>query len=300
MILHAIRLNEKPWNIQFTIGPRSGVLEFNTNDTLCGIENLWKEPSGLEQPVPLADQLEGMYIVSGDVIWSTDEDSKLALNKGMFQRFLVDQMPLNFGPPISTSPDWLDPQRRKSSSTLRRWAKQFEKEFESNLSVDATMPALIRDSRPKIAELAIRCLALTENTSALVQALSQSDSEDARKAAAEGIRTWLGAGEGRGEILMQSLKHYYENSEDVAALYRLLWGYSVADAKTESASGELVDLLRSDHVEICELAIANLVRLTGRNFGYRALVSSNLREPAIKRWNDYLDREKTLIKADQE
>ncbi len=298
MILQSSRRDDKPWKLVLTTGPRTGVLEFGAVETICGVEFLSKEPAGLEQPVLPTDRAEGMYVVAGGVVWSSGEERGRAINKGMFQRLITDQPPLNFGPPVGSAPDWLDPQRRKAGSALRRWAKQFEKEFESNQPIDSSMLSLIRDSRPKISELAVRCLALTENPTAVVQALAQSDHEDARKAAMDGLRRWLGAGPGRGESLQLALRKYYERDEDVLALYRLLWGVSETDAKTQQASFELVEWLRSGRVEIRELAFANLVRLTGRKYDYRPLSSAAQREPAVKRWLDHVQREGAVLKGE--
>ena len=79
-------------------------------------------------------------------------------------------------------------------------------------------------------------------------------------------------------------------------LYRLLWGISATEAKDRITSLELVGWLRSDKVEIRELDFDNLVRLTGRKYDYRPLSSPLQREPAVKRWFDYVDREGGLVK----
>lgn len=296
MILQSSRRDDQPWKLALLIGPRGGVLEFGAVEAICGVEYLLKEPVGFEVPVSPTDRTDGLYVVAGGVTWSVGDEPARGINKGLFQRLVTDQPPLNFGPPVGTAPDWLDPQRRKVGSTLRRWAKQFEKEFSKDQSIDSSMLALIRDSRPKISELAVRGLALTDNPTAVVQALAQSDHEDARKAAMDGLRRWLGVGQGRGEALQQALRKYYERDEDVSALYRLLWGISETEAKTQQVSLELVDWLRSPRVEIRELAFANLVRLTGRNYGYRPLSSAPQREPAVKRWYEHVQREGAVMK----
>lgn len=299
IMLQTNRRDDKLWPFGMIVGPEVGVLEFSEGESLCGVEYLLKEPVGYEQPVPPKERIEGMYMQAGSVSWLTHAIPVRTANKGVYLNLLSDQPPLNFGPPSGSSPDWLDPQRRKIGSLLPRFAKQYEKEFELNQPIDSAMRALIRAQRPQISELAVRCLALTDNYQAVVQALAQTEYEDARKAAINGLRQWLGVRADRGPLLKQALETYYERPDQIDALYRLLWGFSVEDAKSLNKSVELVELLRSDKVEIRELAFANLVRLTGRKFDYRPLASFAQREPAVKRWHDHVIREGALIKKEE-
>jgi hypothetical protein len=298
MILQTSRRDEKTSSLGLLIGPRSGRIEFGTSDAMCGLEFLLKEPVAYEQRVLPTDRIEGMYVLTGSVGWAPSDGPVRVANKDAYLSLLTDQPPIAIGPPRGTTPEWLDPQRRKVGSILRRFAKQFEKEFEPNQPIESAMRALIRAPRPQISELAVRCLALTDNYQAVVQALAQADHEDTRKAAINGLRLWLGVRADRGPLLKQALQTYYERPDQIEALYRLLWGISVDEAKTQQASLELVEWLRSDQVEIRELAFANLVRLTGRKFDYRPLASLAQREPAVKRWYDHVLREGALIKGE--
>jgi hypothetical protein len=268
---------------------------------LFGAEFLLAKPTGFEQPVPPETRLEGMYVLNGAIAWKPDgAPPRLAPHGGVYLSLVSDQMPVDFGPPVGSIPAWLDPQRRKAGATLRRWAAQFEQEFEATQPIDSSMLALIRDSRSKISELAVRCLALTDNPTAVVQALAQAQHEDARKAAADGLREWLGVSVKRGEQLQEALAKYYERDDDIKAIYRLLWGISQAEGKDLATSLRVVEWLRNDKVEIRELAFDNLVRLTGRNFGYRPLSVGPQREPAVKRWFEYVNREGGLVESESD
>jgi hypothetical protein len=295
VILQTTRKDDARWSLGFAIGPRQGVLEFQPGETLCGIEFLLGEPTGFEQPVPVTSRREGMYVLSGGVTWTPDDQPARGANKRVYLALISDQPPLNFGPPAGSTPEWLDPQRRKVGSVLRRFALLFEKEFELNEPIDSSMLALIRDSRPKISELAVRCLALTDNPMALVQALAQANNDDARKAASEGLRQWLGVNAARGEVLRQALASYYERKDDIEALYRLLWGISDIEARNSQVSQKVVEWLQNEKVEIRELAFANAVRLTGRKYDYRPLDPFNRREMAVKRWFEHVQREGALV-----
>jgi len=298
MILGVGKQNDKAWPLGFAIGERTGQLEFGEGESLCGLELLPQEPVGFEQPVSPNLFIEGMYVLGGNLRWTSDNAAAREAGKSVYLSLLTDQPALNFGPPISSAPDWLDPQRRKVESTLRRFAKQYEKEFELNQPVDSDVRALIRDPRPKISELAVRCLALIDNIPAVVQALAQAEHEDARKAAMNGLRTWLGVSVDRGVLLKQSLAANYERDDQIAALYRLLWGISVEEARMETPSFEILEWLRSDKSEIRELTFANLVRLTGRKYDYRPLATAAQREPAVKRWFEHVSKDGAILKAE--
>ncbi len=296
IILHTAPRGDQPRKLALQVGPRQGTFEFSDQETLCGVEFLPKEPAGFEQAVPVADWFANLYTLSGGVGWSVENEALRVADQGLTLPLLTDAAPVNFGPPAGLFAEWLDPQRRKAGSLLRRFARQYEKEFELNQPIDPAMRALIRAPRPQISELAVRCLVLTDNYPAVVQAMAQADHEDTRKSAMAGLKLWLGTNADNGPLLKEALKTYYERPEHIEALYRLLWGVSVEKAKNQQASLDLVEWLRSDKIEIRELAFANLVRLTGRKLDYRPLGTAAQREPAIKRWYDLVIREGALVK----
>ncbi len=298
LVLQSNGQGDKPAKLTLALGPRTGQLELGPGETVCGIEFLLKEPEGFEQPVPVMQRQNGVYVIAGAARWAADGEPARTADKGVYFNLLNDQAPVNFGATAGLFPDWLDPQRRKMNSTLRRSASLFEKEFDVDQPIDSSLVALIRDSRSRISELAVRSLLLTDNIPAAVQALAQSPQEETRKAAAIGLQRWLGVSAERGAPLRQALSKHYERVDDVNALYRLLWGFSVEEVKQEQPSLDLVEMLRSNHVAIRELAFANLIRLTNRKFEYRPLASPQQREPAIRRWLDFVQRDGALVKEE--
>jgi hypothetical protein len=294
LILHSGPRGDQPRQLALQVGPRQGRLDFSDEETWCGVEFLPIEPVGFEQAVPVTAWTANLYAMSGGVGWSVENAALRFAEEGLALPLLSDEPPVNFG----LLPEWLDPQRRKANSLLRRFARQYEKEFELNQPIDPAMRALIRAPRPQISELAVRCLVLTDSYPAVVQAMAQADHEDTRKAAMTGLKLWLGTSADNGPLLIEALQTHYERPEHLEALYRLLWGVSAEKAKTQQASLELVDWLRNDKIEIRELAFANLVRLTGRKLDYRPLGTTAQREPAIKRWYDLVIRDGALVKGE--
>lgn len=277
-----------PLRVAVQIGSQVHVFDLMTRDTVAGVEVQIRQPRGRTASLGEDPFRGGLYAVAGSV--QVADGPTVAAGES---HPLHGELPIEASGLASKWPTWLDPQRR--TSPLKRYGQIFEKEFDFNQFVDLTIPALIKDSRPKIAELAVRCLSITERYVDLAQALTQSDHEEARMAAADGLRSFLSLDAGNGELVkLQFLNHLPD--DEARAVERLLWGYSKADAQDRLASLELVEWLRSPRVEVRELAFHQLVQLTGKKLDYRPQASVSQREPAVGRWTDLVRREGALVK----
>jgi hypothetical protein len=279
-------------SLELIVDDRSWVFELGSKAE-CAVERSFVFPTG--SPAPIGTEMSrlaaygiaGSIQVLGPQLPSTNVPSReiVWLSRPMLE---TDQV-------VQASPTWLDPKQRHSSMTLKRYAMLFEREFQIPVPIDQSIPALMKDPRPKIAELAVRCLGTTESADELVAALARSEHPEARAAAAMGLRVWLIQDPARAELLQEQLRRHYPGDES-HPIYRMLLGYSRQDATDPINSRMLVDWLRSSYVEVRELAIEQLERLTGRRYDYRPLSSASLREAGVQRWLGHLDREGALIK----
>ncbi len=196
-------------------------------------------------------------------------------------------------------PAWMKTGDGTSSALVRsqqRYANLFEKEFDRTETVDYSVSTLMDDARPKIAELAVQCLALTNNVSGLAQGLG-SEHEEGRAAAMDGLRIWMSRTPNAAEKLQSALQlRFVKKDSDV--ITRLLWGYSDADLRKQATSTQLVDWLDSPETVIRELAFSHIKRLSGRDMGYRPLSPAIQRSPATGRFRDYIDENGALIPDD--
>jgi hypothetical protein len=262
-------------------------LHFSGPEAVCAVEVVLREPVGFEQAYNGDGHHAALFVTAGSVRVDVESGESQTLAAG--QQRVLTALPW---PGASTAgvPAWIDPVKRQTGDTLRRFGARFEKQFDATSPVELSMPAVAKDPHPKLAELAARCLSVMESSAALMQTLAQTEHEEARAAAAQGLRLWLGQDKDRGPLLQQELTMLYQ-AEDAAIVYRLLWGIAPAEARDKIVSLQLVEWLRSNHVEIRELAFQQLVQLTGRKYDYRPLGSPSQREPAIQRWLAHLDRE---------
>ncbi len=291
-----------PNRIGIAIGDDLWKLDLLSQETLVGLEVTHRESSQFQKLQESSWYQASLYVISGSVKWTNQT--------GKFQE-IGDHMALNISPekdqhirpnPISFSnvPDWCDSVKRKALP-LRKHQSQvlFEKAFELDQPIDASMITLVKNSKfPKIAELAAQCLSATDNYSALVETLAECQHEEARFAARDGLRRWLPLHPDRGSKLVKELEQFYPPAE-ADAIYQMLWGFSRDDVtNSKSNSWLFMNWMRSPKPEIRELADYWVERLTGRKTEYRALGGTAAqRESQIHRMEDQIERNNGLIKA---
>ncbi|MEI8021938.1 MAG: hypothetical protein WCH39_27250, partial [Schlesneria sp.] len=297
------RSNEnRPSRIGIAIGEDIWKLDLLSPETLVGLEVTPRESTQFQKLQENKWYQASLYVISGSVKWTNQA--------GKFQE-IGDHMTLNISPekdqqirsnPISFSvvPDWCDSAKRKALP-LRKHQSQvlFEKAFELDQPIDASMITLVKNSKfPKIAELAAQCLSATDNYSALVETLAECQHEEARFAARDGLRRWLPLHPDRGLKLMKELELFYPPAE-ADAIYQMLWGFSREDVTSSKSNSWLfMNWMRSPKPEIRELADYWVERLTGRKTEYRALGGTAAqRESQIHRMEDQIERNNGLIKA---
>ena len=286
---------DAPLLIDLQAGSRLWTLELGAGAQRCALDLQHVRPRGLPLPVDTEAFRLALFVPQGRVMATTADRDPVTVNAG--EMSWLSRPKSDSNPLTDPQPAWLDSNQRTTSTTLRRYAQLFEREFDPDVAIDLSIPALSKDPRPKIAELATRCLATMQEPSALVTALVRSEHAEARTAAAQGLRLWLVSGPDRAELLRQELKQHYPD-EEAQAVFHLLIGIPESDAQDEEKSREFITLLRSNFVEVRELAIDELELLTGRRYDYRATGSPSQREPAIQRWLAHLDREGALIRVD--
>ncbi|MBS0203951.1 MAG: hypothetical protein JSS49_13685 [Planctomycetes bacterium] len=286
--------------LAITIGGDLWRLEMLSPETTCTLEVAPREPAQFEKALGPNWYVGVVRVLSGSVKW-TPLDGKAQTIVADTALEIVPQQgdPAVRPEPVSSAsvPDWTDAQKRKQSPQ-RRFATQFEKQFELDQPVEQTLLALIQDPNAKIVELAVHGLSLTESFPAMIQALGQCSYEEGRFAARDGIRTWLAREEGRGKIMMEILEQRYPPSE-ASALYKLLWGFRPDDSTNRATALELIAWLRSSHVEVRELAYYWIVNLSNRKFEFRAADVPGRRETAIRKIEAHVASAGALVKPDK-
>lgn len=264
-------------------------LEFLSPETTCTFEVAPREPVQFEKSLGANWYIGILRVLTGGVKW-TGVDGKSV--KVAAETALEIVPPLSDQPvvpaPVSSSivPDWTDPQRRRQGP-MKQFAAKFEKQFDLDQPVEMTLLALLKDSNAKLVELAVHGLTMTDDYAGMVQALAECSYEEGRFAARDGLRGWLVQPGDRGPQLKGLLEQKYPPSE-ASAVYILLWGFRPEDASSRATSLELVTWLRSNHVEVRELAYFWIVHLTNRKWEFRASDVPARRESAVRKIESHI------------
>lgn len=272
-------------------------IELLTPDTVCGIEVRPRVSSGFEQKLDGPAFTGTLYVVSGSVRFADGGGEVQLIGSGgsiALPAAEEDGVAPEALAGVPSLPAWLSPDERAMTPTTRRYASLFEKEFTLDQPVALTIAPLIKDPRPRVAELAVKALGLTDRASSLVQALAQSPHEEARLAAFEGLREWLPRSPEHQDLVREELDRFFP-ADEADALYRLLWGYSLEDARDRVTSRQLVEWMGHNRVAIRELAFYHVSRLTGKRYDYRPLNPPAQLQAALARWQSHLEREGALV-----
>ncbi|MFG0332724.1 MAG: HEAT repeat domain-containing protein, partial [Maioricimonas sp. JB049] len=278
------------------LGVRAGgtdyILRVLEPGTLVGLEVTRRQPSG--RPVAWTPEPVdgGLFVFSGAVRVRDAEGNETTVRPELGWWPWPGSLPVTEPQPLRAIPEWLTD--ASESATERRLGMLFEREFILEQPVAQFLPTVVKDTRPYIAELAVKALAVTDDYRALIRAL-QSDHEESRLAAIVALREWLPQDPRNGELLVAELHRTFRDA-DVTAVERLLWGYSAEDARDPAISRQLVAWLSHEDIAIRELAFYQIYRLTGRRYDYRSFAPPIQRQAAAARWEEHLRREGALIR----
>lgn len=276
-------------------------LELLTPDTRCGLEVIPRHPEAVNQVLTDNSYTGTLRVLTGAVkladstgkLWQINAREQFPLTPELREKLAA----LDGAVPNETLvdiPAWLDPQVSAISSSRRSFGRKYEREFTTN-SVTESIRPLLDDSNPQIVEVATRTLALTEDYDALVKCLLESTYGEARSAAIQGLRDWLPRSAQHGQQLAQSLTQRL-NAEDAGEVARLLWGYSDQDAKNQAASEQLVDLLEDPKSYVRQLAILQIFKLTGTDYGFQPDQSEVIRARKVADIKARVTRQGGLLK----
>ncbi|MFN9370784.1 MAG: hypothetical protein ACK6D3_02760 [Planctomycetaceae bacterium] len=273
-----------------------------SGDAVLGLESTPPVASRFEQRAGVDPGRGALHLARGraDLVRLGDDEFAIELRGPAslvvpLER-LADESPR---PQVVTTwqnPDWLSPTKPTAGS--RNPVALFTRSFKPDEAVEMTLPPLANDANPRLAEFATQCLALIGNVPELVKILKTNRHEEARRTAILGLRTWLVSDAGDPGLLQEELRIRY-TAREAELVYKLLWGYSPADARSKTTSKFLVDLLSDPEVSLRALAIHHLKGLTGQDFNFQPNATELQRQSNIRQWRNLLRTNgETLLKPD--
>ncbi len=302
LIFEAKRLSEagqddekKSLSIAISLRGQVHLLELASDDALCGLDVRRREPTHFETAPDAPGFSAALHVARGTVRWTTADSKPVTVEGPGFHPVTADSAAnlkaSEIGrPSLMVLPDWLEPDpKRYAAKQKRLYNTTFEKEFDLDQPLLLSLPAVINNPRPALSELAVKCLSLTDSYQPLVKALLNADHREARLAAITGLRLWLPVEPQNRQLLKAEIARHWLPS-DADAVYRLLWGFNLEDAKNPTTSHMLVNWLENEQIAIRELAFWHVQRLTGLKHDYSPINPPGQRRVAVDRWNLHLDK----------
>ncbi|MEZ6058032.1 MAG: hypothetical protein R3C01_15135 [Planctomycetaceae bacterium] len=261
--------------------------------TLCGLD-VAPQPSmaGPMQPQQVSFD-GGLYVTAGKVTLANDRGEEVTLTAdGGWVQF-VGGVP-SFQPSSPSSRvNWVSATPPEIPVFTRSINRLFEENFLADKPVGDTIPALLEDRHPRVAELASRLLSLVGNDTGMVRGLS-SNHEEARIAAIQGLSVWIRQDPENQKKLEDHVDRNWRE-DDAAIVLRLVWGFGPFDAVQPMISKDLIDWMGHEDLAIRELAFYHVQRLTNRTYSYRPQNPLVQRNVSLERWKEHLKREGALV-----
>ncbi len=293
---------ERPVQIGLKVGDELWQVKFLTPDAVWGLEVSPQRPEGFEQQLGENTYTADLYVAKGTIQFSDGDQPTIIkegpgwipLTPGQRPRVNPDGT-VEASPPLTAIPNWLGPPQLTHKQ--REHCRLFAREFDEVQPIDISLVGAVDHHDADIATLGVKCFALTENPQVLVKALSNSDFEDARRAAADGLRDWLPLDPANAETLKNALSKAY-HEENANAIYRLLWGFPKSDARLLEPSRQLVTWMGHEQAVIRELAFDQVQRLTDKQstLQYHPTEGTDVkRNRAVERWREFVNRNNGLL-----
>ena len=288
---------------RLSVGQQQWRLEFDSAETVCGVEVRPLAPRGFEKPLQTHWYLGGLYVVTGSVrvVDATGKPQTVVAGAWFslpppVNAVTPDKLAPPESPPFVATPEWLLRQKVLSvTPKKRKSAIAFEKGFDQQTPARLDLLAMMKSPRAGVSLLAVECLALTGQVEPLAQTLYESEFSESRAAAFDGLRLWVARQQERGVQLTAELEKFFA-PETARIAYRLLWGFSKADAASGEVSRQLVDWLSHDHLAIRQMAFDHVSRLTdGRRYKYDPDGPRPQRQAAVQRWWEHLEKKGALV-----
>jgi hypothetical protein len=303
----------KPLVVSLKVGDEIWQLTFRRPETQVGLEIVPGFPTKPGEDAKETSYRGGLYVVSGELQFTESVGRQRTLTAGrgihlgpMDRAVATDMSGFAIRAKGGTVLSWLNPDSRRIPAAQLKLAREFEGDFLADQPVSASIGTVAKnDPNPKVAELAVRTLALTNQYPILIEVLAQVRHEEAVHAAANGLREWLPLAPHHGGLLQKELNTSFPpgtkvlgtEMDDRAIVLRLLWGYNPeTDARDRRTADQLVQWLDHDRLAIRLLAIDQIRELTGgQTLHYRAGMPALERKRIKKEWDTYVRRNKGLL-----
>jgi hypothetical protein len=177
------------------------------------------------------------------------------------------------------APDWID--AKGLSGIDRQSAAELERMLDVEKPLNLTLAEALGYRQVNVRSLAARCLSFLGDFEPLVKELNDPRQYSFWNGGFGVLRHAMQRGPESAAALRATLERL--RPDQAAELYRLLWGYS-PDQLAKGSDLELVEFLKSEHMDVRVLAFQNLAAITGAYEFYMPQKKPEDLKSAIQNW----------------
>jgi hypothetical protein len=247
-------------------------------------------PVGLE-PAPDSPTGKGLrlYVSAGEVPLESGKATAKVVGPGS----IVFQPPGGFLEPEKKDiPSWVT--EVSPSAVDKQRGEEFARVFKPDQTVMHSLLEAAEDENKDVKESAIRTLGSIGQIDLVVPNLNKQGDQVARRAAMHTLRWLMAQGPEQTRVVKDQVIQFYGKSQG-EIVNKLLEGYAPQETHEEATYSKLVVLLTSGETGVRELALDNLMALTGRdNLGYDP---DSYEGAGLKQWQELQQRKELRPKA---
>jgi hypothetical protein len=177
------------------------------------------------------------------------------------------------------APDWID--ARNLSGIDRQSAAELDRLLDVEKPLNLTLAEALTYRQVNVRSLAARSLALLGDFEPILKELNDPRQYSFWAGEFAALRSAMQRGPETAGAIRTTLERL--RPDQAAELFRLLGGYS-PDQLAKGADGNLVDLLKSEHMDVRVLAFQNLATITGAYEFYMPQKKPEDLKAAIQNW----------------
>lgn len=298
--------NPAPIRVSLTMQKDPWTIELLSPGTICGVEMVPRSPETFEEDYRGNGYHARVLLKSGKVrvlrgneVVSIIENGDAVIKTwdGAGNPTLSQVVGNLLG--LITDGAWIDESQDRRTQPQRSYAVKYYRAFSPGMNVLQILPVVAMDQDVRMSEYATLSLGLIRNPHELVNILANGIHGESREDAILSLRMWMNEDiTNRVELKEELASYFSEGTADI--IYRLLWGVSKQEAASPITSRQLIELLGHEDVAVRHLVIDQLKKLTGRDYEYRAELSTSLREKSVSRWFEHLAKEGAILPAAKE
>jgi len=292
--------------LRLQVGNRSGLITFADAESVVALEVIPVHGPGTDPQTTPPSVVADMYASGGQILWDEGGGAETLVVPAGNWVMLSDQ-PTQPPNPGHGLPKWVAREDmdslekgadRLASATL---ARELQVDRSVRLGASLILMELGEHPRKENRWLAARCLGYVGDFGPLAATLNDADYPPVwTDESIEYLRAGVARGPEMAARVQEALAKQY--GQDAASLYRMLWGYTLANLREGHEAEKLIDYLNHEALAVRTLSFWNLRNIFGLGLGllYRPTDREPVRRAHAQRWKQRLESGEIWVKRPRE